>query len=89
MDLNMTKLPTRESPPQVNEEQLPRHRNVYDYGGEYEFPSAQHWTAPSVKLLILCKNRERRIQGSLSPYGRRSQRQRRLLSLLRLDSTAR
>jgi hypothetical protein len=46
MDLNMTKLPTRESPPQVNEEQLPRHRNVYDYGGEYEFPSAQHWTAP-------------------------------------------
>src|SRR5262249_24812373 len=45
---NMTKSPTRELLPQTNEEQPPRHRNVYDYDGEYEFPSAQHWTAPDV-----------------------------------------
>jgi hypothetical protein len=37
----MTKSPTRESPP--NEQ--PRHRNIYDYDGEYEFPTVQHWTA--------------------------------------------
>src|SRR5215471_10923349 len=43
---NMTKSPTRELPPQTNEEPPPRHRNVYD--GDYEFPSAQHWTAPDV-----------------------------------------
>jgi len=24
----------------------PRRRNVYDYHGEYEFPTAQHWAAP-------------------------------------------
>jgi hypothetical protein len=23
-----------------------QHRNIYDYDGEYEFPFAQHWTAP-------------------------------------------
>jgi len=39
----MTKSPTRESPPQPNEQ--PRHRNIYDYDGEYEFPTVQHWTA--------------------------------------------
>jgi hypothetical protein len=38
----MTKSPTRESPP----EKLPqRDRNLYDYDGEFEFPTAQHWTA--------------------------------------------
>jgi hypothetical protein len=37
-ELNMTKSPTRESPPQANEEPPPRHRNIYDYDGEYEFP---------------------------------------------------
>jgi hypothetical protein len=47
MELNMTKSSTRQSPtPQANEEQRPRHRNVYDYDGEYEFLTAQHWTAP-------------------------------------------
>ena len=45
----MTKSPTRQSPPQVNEEPRPRHRNVYDYDGEYEFLTAQHWTAPDAK----------------------------------------
>jgi hypothetical protein len=40
----MTKSPTRESPPQPNEP--PRHRNIYDYDGEYEFPTVQHWTPP-------------------------------------------
>jgi hypothetical protein len=39
----MTKSPTRESPPEPNEQ--PRHRNIYDYDGEYEFPTVQHWTA--------------------------------------------
>jgi hypothetical protein len=42
----MTNWPTRESPPQVNEERPPRHRNVYDYDGEFEFCTVQHWTAP-------------------------------------------
>jgi hypothetical protein len=47
MELNMTKSSTRQSPtPQANEEPRPRHRNVYDYDGEYEFLTAQHWTAP-------------------------------------------
>jgi hypothetical protein len=41
----MTELPTRESRPQANEEPPPRHRNIYDYDGEYEFPNAQHWIA--------------------------------------------
>jgi hypothetical protein len=40
----MTKSPTRESPPQANEEPPPRHRNIYDCDGEYEFPTVQHWT---------------------------------------------
>jgi hypothetical protein len=44
----MTKSPTRESPPQAKEGPPPRHRNVYDYDGEYEFPSVQHWTASAV-----------------------------------------
>jgi len=39
----MTKSPTRESP-QANEEPPPRQRNIYDYDGEYEFPTVQHWT---------------------------------------------
>jgi hypothetical protein len=40
----MIKSPTRESPPQANEEPPPRQRNIYDYDGEYEFPTVQHWT---------------------------------------------
>jgi hypothetical protein len=43
----MTKSPTRESPPQPNEQSQLRQRNIYDYDGEYEFPAVQHWTAPS------------------------------------------
>ena len=42
----MTKSPTRESPPQQSEQPQPRHRNVYDSDGEYEFPIARHWIAP-------------------------------------------
>jgi len=41
----MIKSPTRESPLQTNEEPSQRHRNVYDYDGEYEFPTVQHWIA--------------------------------------------
>ena len=41
----MTKSPTREAPPQSNEESPSRHRNIYDYDGEYELPTVQHWTA--------------------------------------------
>ena len=41
----MTKSPTRESPSQASEQSQPRRRNVYDYDGEYEFPTARHWTA--------------------------------------------
>jgi len=40
----MTKSPTREASTQANEQA--RRRNVYDYDGEYEFPTVQHWTAP-------------------------------------------
>src|SRR5262249_14662930 len=40
----MTKSPTRELPPQTNEEPPPRRRNVYDYDGEYEFCTVQHWS---------------------------------------------
>jgi hypothetical protein len=47
MELSMIKSPTRESPLQTNEEPSQRHRNVYDYDGEYEFPTVQHWTAPT------------------------------------------
>ena len=43
---------------------------------------------PDVQLLILRKNRERRIKGSLSPYGRRSQRQRSRASFLVRDLRA-
>ena len=42
----MTKLSTGESPLQPNEQPQPRRRNIYDCDGEYEFPTAQHWTAP-------------------------------------------
>jgi hypothetical protein len=42
----MNKSPPRESPTQANEEPQPRYRNVYDYDGEYEFLTAQHWSAP-------------------------------------------
>jgi hypothetical protein len=41
----MTKSPMRESPPQPNEQSQLRQRNIYDYDGEYEFPTVQHWTA--------------------------------------------
>jgi len=44
----MSKSSTRESPPQPNEQSQPRHRNIYDYDGEYEFPTVQHWTAPVI-----------------------------------------
>jgi hypothetical protein len=44
----MTKSQTRESPT-PNEEPPPRNRNVYDYDGEYEFLTVQHWTAPDVR----------------------------------------
>jgi hypothetical protein len=40
----MTKSLTRESP-QPNQQPQPRHRSIYDYDGEYEFPTVQHWTA--------------------------------------------
>lgn len=43
----MTKPSTGESPPQPNEQPQPRHRNIYDCDGEYEFPNVQHWTAKS------------------------------------------
>jgi hypothetical protein len=43
----MAKSLMRESP-QLNEQPQPRHRNIYDYDGEYEFPVVQHWTAPRV-----------------------------------------
>jgi hypothetical protein len=43
----MTKSITRESP-QLNEQTQPRHRNIYDYDGEYELPVVQHWTTPGV-----------------------------------------
>jgi hypothetical protein len=43
----MTKSLTRESP-QPNEQPQLRHRNIYDYDGEYEFPIVQHWTPPGV-----------------------------------------
>jgi hypothetical protein len=41
----VTKSPTRESLPHPSEQSQPRHRNVYDYDGEYEFPIARHWIA--------------------------------------------
>jgi hypothetical protein len=43
----MTTSSTRESPAQTNTKLPRRDRNVYDYEGEYEFATAQHWTASS------------------------------------------
>jgi hypothetical protein len=45
----MTKPSTGESPPQPNEQPQPRRRNIYDYDGEYEFPTVQHWTATVIR----------------------------------------
>ena len=42
----MAKSSTREWPRQRSEQPQPRRRNAYDYDGEYEFPTVQHWTAP-------------------------------------------
>jgi hypothetical protein len=39
----MTKSPARESPPHPSEQLHPRHRNVYDYDGEYDFHTVRHW----------------------------------------------
>jgi hypothetical protein len=47
----MTKSPTRELLPQQSERPQPRHRNVYDYDGEYEFAIARHWIAPEARPL--------------------------------------
>jgi hypothetical protein len=44
----VTKSPTRESLPHPSEQSQPRHRNVYDCDGEYEFAIAQHWVSPSL-----------------------------------------
>jgi hypothetical protein len=38
-----------ESPAQRSEQPQPRHRNVYDCDGEYEFPTVQHWTATVIR----------------------------------------
>ena len=40
----VTKSPTREPLPHRSEQSQPRHRNVYDCDGEYEFPVVRHWT---------------------------------------------
>jgi len=48
----VTKSPTRESLPHPSEQSQPRHRNVYDYDGEYEFPTVQHWTAPVIRNTV-------------------------------------
>jgi hypothetical protein len=42
----MTKSPTRELLLQQSELPQPRHRNVYDYDGEYELVIARHWRHP-------------------------------------------
>ena len=42
----VTKSPTLESLPHPSEQSQQRHRNAYDYDGEYEFPIVQHWIAP-------------------------------------------
>jgi hypothetical protein len=41
----MIKSPTHELLPQRSEQPQPRHRNVYDCDGEYEFTIARHWIA--------------------------------------------
>jgi hypothetical protein len=38
----------REPPPRPTEQLQQRHRNIYDYDGEYEFPTSQHWTVPGI-----------------------------------------
>jgi hypothetical protein len=30
-------------------EEMRRRRNVYDYNGEYEFVTVQHWTSPDIE----------------------------------------
>jgi hypothetical protein len=69
-ELNMTKSPPRESPMQANEEPRPRHRNVYDYDGEYEFPTMQHWTAPddTVGVISRCVLNGSRVSAQLDPF---------------------
>jgi hypothetical protein len=47
-DLTFANSPERERPPKPNQQSQPRHRNIYDCDGEYEFPTVQHWTAPDV-----------------------------------------
>jgi hypothetical protein len=47
----VTKSPTRELPPQRGEQPQPHHRNVYDYDGEYEFPTVRHWIASEATTL--------------------------------------
>jgi hypothetical protein len=47
-DLTFANSPKREASPQPIEQLQPRDRNTYDYDGEYEFPTVQHWTAPEV-----------------------------------------
>ena len=47
----LTKPSTRESPSQPNEQPQPRHRNIYEYDGEYELPIVQHWTAPVIRAV--------------------------------------
>jgi hypothetical protein len=42
----MTKSPTRESPLQRSEQPQPRHRNVYDCDGKYEFVIARPEVTP-------------------------------------------
>jgi hypothetical protein len=44
-DLTFANSPKRELPPQPDEQPQLRHRNIYDYDGEYEFPTVKHWTA--------------------------------------------
>jgi hypothetical protein len=65
-ELNMAKSPLCESPMQANQEPRPRHRNVYDYDGEYEFVTAQHWTAPDEAA------RRRYVRFSTRPVGGKS-----------------
>jgi len=48
----MTKSPTLELLPQRSEQPQPRHRNVYDYDGEYEFAIARHWIAPEAAAFL-------------------------------------
>ena len=56
----VTKSPTRESLPHRSEQSQPRHRNVYDYDGEYEFHTVRHWTAPAAGPVRREEENERR-----------------------------